>query len=64
MRLPPEKVVDKTTWDPDADPNDLARARLEETAKKDISDQTGKGSMQDASSDEMDRIRAQLEKLL
>lgn len=55
LLMPPEKVVDKTTWDPDMDPMDAARAKLEETAR---------GSVQDASSNEMDRIRAQLEKLL
>ncbi len=59
LLMPPEKVVDKTTWDPDVDPNEVAsevaRTQLEETAK---------GSFQDTSSDEMDRIRAQLEKLL
>ena len=55
LLMPPEKMVDQTTWDPDADPSEVARAKLEETAK---------GSVQDASSDEMDRIRAQLEKLL
>ena len=55
LLMPPEKAVDKTTWDPDVDPMDAARAQLEETAR---------GSMQDASSNEMDRIRAQLEKLL
>ena len=53
--MPPEKMVESTTWDPDADPNEAARAKLEETAR---------GSVQDASSNEMDRIRAQLEKLL
>ncbi|MEL7144410.1 MAG: DUF3110 domain-containing protein [Cyanobacteria bacterium J06573_11] len=55
LLTPPEKMVDETTWDPDVDPMDAARAKLEETAK---------GSVQDASSNEMDRIRAQLEKLL
>lgn len=55
LLMPPDRAVEKTSWDPDADPMDAARAKLEETAK---------GSMQDASSDEMDKIRAQLEKLL
>lgn len=55
LLMPPEQMVESTTWDPDADPNEIARAKLEETAK---------GSVQDASSNEMDRIRAQLEKLL
>lgn len=55
LLMPPERVVDKTTWDPEADPMDAARAKLEETAQ---------GSIQDASSSEMDQIRAQLEKLL
>ncbi|MEM9087727.1 MAG: DUF3110 domain-containing protein [Cyanobacteria bacterium P01_F01_bin.53] len=55
LLMPPEQMVESTTWDPDADPNEIARAKLEETAK---------GSVQDASSSEMDRIRAQLEKLL
>lgn len=55
LLMPPERAVEKTSWDPDADPMDAARAKLEETAK---------GSMQNASSDEMDKIRAQLEKLL
>ncbi len=59
LLMPPDKVVDETTWNANAalgaDPNEAARAKLEETAK---------GSFQDASSDEMDRIRAQLEKLL
>jgi len=55
LLMPPDKSVEKTTWDADADPMDAARAKLEETAR---------GSIQDASMDEMDRIRAQLEKLL
>ena len=55
LLMPPEKSVEKTTWDPEADPSAAARAKLEETAR---------GSFQDASSNEMDRIRAQLEKLL
>lgn len=55
LLMPPEKVVEETTWDPDADPAEAARAKLEETAR---------GSFQDASTSEMDRIRAQLEKLL
>lgn len=55
LLMPPDRAVEKTSWDPDADPMDAARAKLEETAK---------GSMQNASSDEMDKIRAQLEKLL
>lgn len=55
LLLPPEKIVEETTWNPDADPHEIARAKLEETAK---------GSFQDASSAEMDKIRAQLEKLL
>ncbi len=59
LLMPPEKVVEETTWNADADPDEIAsaqsRAKLEETAR---------GSVQDASSDEMDRIRAQLEKLL
>lgn len=55
LLMPPEQMMESTTWDPDADPNEIARAKLEETAK---------GSVQDASSSEMDRIRAQLEKLL
>ena len=45
--MPPEQTVEKTTWDPDAAP-----------------EETSKGSIQDASANEMDRIRAQLEKLL
>ena len=63
LLMPPEKMVEETTWDPDADPMDIARAKLEAAAgegQKEIS----KGSVQDASSDEMDRISAQLEKLL
>ncbi|MEM6596868.1 MAG: DUF3110 domain-containing protein [Cyanobacteria bacterium P01_D01_bin.36] len=63
LLMPPEKMVEETTWDPDADPDadpmDAARAKLEKTAR-----QSGQGSVQDASSDEMDKIRAQLEKLL
>ncbi|MEL6350952.1 MAG: DUF3110 domain-containing protein [Cyanobacteria bacterium J06627_28] len=55
LLMPPEKVVEETTWDPDTDPAEAARAKLEETAR---------GSFQDASTNEMDRIRAQLEKLL
>ncbi|MEL6940130.1 MAG: DUF3110 domain-containing protein [Cyanobacteria bacterium J06598_1] len=55
LLMPPEKVVDETTWDPNGDPSAADRAKLEEVAK---------GSVQDASSNEMDRIRAQLEKLL
>jgi len=55
LLMPPEKAVEETTWNLDTDPNAIARAKLEETAR---------GSVQDASSDEMDRIRAQLEKLL
>lgn len=55
LLMPPEKMVEETTWNPDADPDKIARAKLEETAK---------GSFQDTSSNEMDRIRAQLEKLL
>ncbi|MEL6606063.1 MAG: DUF3110 domain-containing protein [Cyanobacteria bacterium J06614_10] len=50
LLMPPEKSVEKTTWDPDAE---AAGERPLE-----------RGSLQDASSDEMDRIRAQLEKLL
>ena len=49
LLMPPEKAVEETTWNPDADPDEAARAKLEETAK---------GSFQDASSDEMDRIRS------
>lgn len=59
LLTPPEKMVEETTWDPDMDPMDVARAQLEKTAKA-----NSKGSVQDASSDEMARIRAQLEKLL
>lgn len=55
LLMPPEKVVDETTWDPNGDPSAADRAKLEEVAK---------GSVQDASPNEMDRIRAQLEKLL
>ncbi len=55
LLMPPERVVEETTWNPDADPNEAARAKLEETAK---------GSFQTASTNEMDQIRAQLEKLL
>jgi hypothetical protein len=47
LLMPPETMVEKTLWDPNVAPDDVAR-----------------GSIQDASSDEMDRIRAQLEKLL
>jgi len=59
LLTPPERMVEETTWDADADPMDIARAKLEKTAQA-----TGKGSVQDASADEMDKIRAQLEKLL
>ena len=45
--MPPEQNVEKTTWDPNTAPEEIA-----------------KGSIQDTSSAEMDRIRAQLEKLL
>ena len=55
LLMPPEKVVEETTWAPAAAPAAAARAKLEETAR---------GSFQDASTSEMDRIRAQLEKLL
>ena len=51
LLMPPEKVVEKTTWDPDAAPGERAK-------------EVSKGSIQDASSDEMDRIRQRLEKLL
>ncbi|MEM9092308.1 MAG: DUF3110 domain-containing protein [Cyanobacteria bacterium P01_F01_bin.53] len=61
--MPPEKMVEETTWNPDEDPMDAARARLEKTAGENASE-PGKGSIQDASSNEMDKIRAQLEKLL
>jgi len=44
-------MVDKTTWDPNATPEENLS-------------QEGRGSIQDASTAEMDRIRAQLEKLL
>ncbi|MEL7359520.1 MAG: DUF3110 domain-containing protein [Cyanobacteria bacterium J06560_6] len=66
LLTPPETMVEETLWDPDADPNEIARAKLEETAKKGMPGdaQSAKGSLQDASSNEMDRIRAQLEKLL
>ncbi len=47
LLMPPEKMVESTTWDPDSTP-----------------DPTSQGSIQDASSTEMDRIRQQLEKLL
>ena len=51
LLMPPETMVEETTWDPEAAPGDLP-------------EQPGRGSLQDASSNEMDRIRAQLEKLL
>lgn len=54
LLMPPEKVVETTTWDPEAVPGERG-----ETAKE-----ASKGSIQDASSDEMDRIRQRLEKLL
>ena len=47
LLMPPEKMVEQTTWNLESTP--------EETAQ---------GSVYDASSDEMDRIRQQLEKLL
>jgi Protein of unknown function (DUF3110) len=51
LLMPPETMVEKTVWDPDADPDaDPYPAE--------------RGTVRDASSDEMDRIRAQLEKLL
>lgn len=49
--MPPETMVEKTIWDPDASPEDIVKPRAQ-------------GRVLDASSDEMDRIRAQLEKLL
>ena len=52
LLMPPETMVEEMTWNPDAAPGDLP-AR-----------EAGRGSVQDASSAEMDRIRAQLEKLL
>ena len=51
LLMPPETMVEETTWDPNAAPGDMP-------------ERAGRGSIQDASSDEMDRIRAQLEKLL
>ncbi|MGB3293587.1 MAG: DUF3110 domain-containing protein [Phormidesmis sp.] len=47
LLMPPEKMVESTTWNVDG-----------------TSAETSQGSIQDASSDEMDRIRQQLEKLL
>lgn len=47
LLMPPEKMVEETTWNLDAPPEESAQ-----------------GSVYDASSDEMDRIRQQLEKLL
>ncbi len=52
LLMPPEKMVEETTWNPEAAPKETSP---EETAQ---------GSLYDASSDEMDRIRQQLEKLL
>lgn len=63
LLTPPENTVEETTWDPDTNPMDAARAKLEKTASG-TSQGMAKGSMQNASSDDMDRIRAQLEKLL
>ncbi|MGB3299644.1 MAG: DUF3110 domain-containing protein [Phormidesmis sp.] len=51
LLMPPETMVEETVWDPTAKPGDMP-------------EQPERGSVQDASSDEMDRIRAQLEKLL
>ncbi|MGI8934392.1 DUF3110 domain-containing protein [Leptolyngbya sp. BC1307] len=47
LLMPPEKMVEETTWNLDAPPEESAQ-----------------GSVYDSSSDEMDRIRQQLEKLL
>ncbi len=56
LLMPPETMVEKTQWDPLATPEEnLARGNPREAER---------GSLQDASSVEMDRIRAQLEKLL
>lgn len=52
LLMPPEKMVEETTWNVEVSP--------EEAATK----ETVQGSLYDASSDEMDRIRQQLEKLL
>jgi hypothetical protein len=47
LLMPPEKMVEETTWSPDG-----------------IAKEPTSGSMSNASSDEMDRIRQQLERLL
>ncbi|NJM97136.1 MAG: DUF3110 domain-containing protein [Phormidesmis sp. RL_2_1] len=47
LLMPPEKMVETTTWNPDEPATEISR-----------------GSLKDASTTEMDRIRAQLEKLL
>ncbi len=47
LLMPPEKMVEETTWNLDNPPEEAAQ-----------------GSVYDSSSDEMDRIRQQLEKLL
>lgn len=51
LLMPPETMVEKTLWDVNATPEENL-----EVAER--------GTVRDASSDEMDRIRAQLEKLL
>ena len=63
LLMPPETMVEETTWDPDAAPGDVPD--LSSTGvSREASREAGQGSVQDASSAEMDRIRAQLEKLL
>lgn len=52
LLMPPEKMVEETTWNVEVSP--------EEAAPK----EPPQGSLYDASSAEMDRIRQQLEKLL
>ncbi|MEL6816839.1 MAG: hypothetical protein AAFP03_18835, partial [Cyanobacteria bacterium J06598_3] len=63
LLMPPEKVVDETDWDPDAKPGAMPDKMPREIFQERPED-VSRGSMQDASTNEMDRIRAQLEKLL
>lgn len=59
LLMPPENMVEETDWDPDAKPGELPKEIYQERPEE-----VSRGSVQDASTKEMDRIRAQLEKLL